>query len=383
MFKILTLNKISKSGLVHLPTQYYEILDNCNEPDGILVRSADMHNMSLSDSTQAIARAGAGVNNIPIPNCTEKGIVVFNTPGANANAVKELVISALLLSSRKIYQGINWCQSLKNNENVKDVPKEVEKGKAAFAGCEIYGKKLGVIGLGAIGLLVANVGLALGMEVIGYDPFIYPEGNFAKVSEPKDIYEKCDYICLHVPLNQETKNMLNSATIGLMKDGVKIINLSRGDLVDNSAIIHAVKTGKVSCYVTDFPNGELLGYDNIITIPHLGASTPESEENCAAMAAVQLKDFLEFGNIKNSVNFPDCYLPHSGNQRLIILYKDKSAALDKINNILNHVVITNKTIASNGEHASAIFEFKSDNEKQILNDLKQIPEVLSVRIKGN
>ncbi len=381
MFKIVTLNKISQNGLVHLPAEKYEISDKDTNPNGILVRSADMHETELPESLLAVARAGAGVNNIPIDKCTDKGIIVFNTPGANANAVKELVIAALMLSSRKIVQGINWCQSLKDNNEVKDVAKEVEKQKAAYAGTEIMGKKLGVIGLGAIGLMVANAGVALGMEVVGYDPFIVPEGNFTKVSDPQEIYKNCDYISLHVPLNAETKKMVNDETLAMMKDGVKIINASRADLVDSTAVKNALNSGKVSCYVTDFPTEEVLGCENLITIPHLGASSEESEENCAYMAAVQLKDYLEKGNIKNSVNFPNCYLPDSGNKRLAVLYKDKSAALDKITEIAAKADVVDKAVASNGNNACALFEIKSTGD--IAQELKQIPEVLSVRVLGD
>ena len=322
MFAIQKLNNISSKGLTLFPTEKYEIASGLSDPDAIILRSYSMHEMELPVRLKAVARAGAGVNNIPVDKCSQKGIVVFNTPGANANAVKELAIASLLISSRKIVQGINWVQTQKGKQD--EVPQLVEKGKSNFDGPEISGKKLGVIGLGAIGVMVANDAIALGMNVMGYDPFISIESawglssSVVKADSPDQIFASCDYITIHVPLNDKTKGLINGRRIDMMKDNVRIINLSRGGLVINKDMISAVRSGKVACYITDFPEDELLGEDNIICVPHLGASTPESEENCAVMAVKQLKDFLENGNIRNSVNFPECVLMRSGDNRIIV-----------------------------------------------------------------
>jgi D-3-phosphoglycerate dehydrogenase len=322
MFKVLTLNKISKAGLQHLPTSNYEILDNCENPDGILLRSFAMHDMELPASLLAVGRAGAGVNNIPIDKCSEKGIVVFNTPGANANAVKELIICGLLMASRKIHEGINWCQGLAQDGTVA---KAVEAGKGEFTGPEIMGKKLGVIGLGAIGKLTAQAAHALGMEIIGFDPSYNGSlGDILKHVDNLDaLYSECDYISLNVPATAQTKGMINSSAIAKMKDGVRIVNAARAELVNNEDIKVAIESGKVSCYVTDFPVDEVLGTKGIITIPHLGASSPESEENCAHMAGIQLKDYLETGSIINSVNFPNTgSLGAVSGKRICVLHKN-------------------------------------------------------------
>ena len=333
MYDILTLNKISQIGLKELDDKYV-ISDSCENPDGIIVRSAAMHDFAFSDKTVAVARAGAGVNNIPVEDCTKKGIVVFNTPGANANAVKELVVAGLMLTSRRVAAAYDWCKTLKGEG--ENVGKLVEKGKSQFAGPEILGKTLGVVGLGAIGRLVAVAASNLGMKIVGYDPYF----NEAFKSElPADteyvdsldaIYEKADYITLHLPCTKDTKGMINADTFAKMKDGVRILNFARGELVNGADMAEAVKSGKVAAYVTDFPSDEVIGVENVTALPHLGASTPESEENCAYMAAVEIREYLEKGNIKNSVNFPNVELAGDG-ERLAIIHHN---ALNVMNDVL-------------------------------------------------
>ena len=324
MFNVQTLNKISKIGLSRLGDNY-NIADDVQNPDAVLVRSAAMHDMELPESLLAIARAGAGVNNIPLDKCSEKGIVVFNTPGANANAVKELVLTGLLLSSRKVVDGIAWAKTLKGNGDA--VGKMVEKGKSQFVGPEIMGKTLGVVGLGAIGILVANAAAALGMDVIGYDPFL-SIGNALKISPCvkyvntlDEVFAASDYITVHVPLTPDTKGVINAANIAKMKDGVRILNFSRADLAVSTDVLAALADKKVSAYVTDFATDDILGADGVIAIPHLGASTPESEDNCARMAADEIKDFLENGNIKNSVTMPAVSMAKSGAARVCVIHK--------------------------------------------------------------
>lgn len=328
MYNILTLNKISKIGLDKLDAAKYTCADSIEAPDAVLVRSASMHEMELDPNTVAIARAGAGVNNIPIPACSEKGVVVFNTPGANANAVKELVLCALFLSSRKVGAAIDWAKTLKGEGDA--VGKLVEKGKSAFAGPEILGKTLGVIGLGAIGAMVAEGAKALGMNVIGYDPFVSEKEGIEIAGDISEIYAKSDYISLHLPLNDGTRGMINADTLAAMKDGVRILNFARGELVDSKAIIAALESGKAAAYVTDFPNDEQLCVEGITAIPHLGASTPESEENCAAMAAQELADYLEKGVIKNSVNLPNAALPEAFECRTCFIHKEDDGFGSKV-----------------------------------------------------
>lgn len=327
MYQILTLNKISKIGLDKLDAAKYNCADDIAAPDAVLVRSASMHEMELDAKTVAIARAGAGVNNIPVADCSEKGVVVFNTPGANANAVKELVLCALFLSSRKIGAAMDWCKTLKGEGDA--VGKLVEKGKGSFAGPEILGKTLGVIGLGAIGALVAEGAKALGMNVIGYDPFVAEKEGIEVVDDVAEIYAKSDYISLHSPLNDSTRGMINAETLATMKDGVRILNFARGELVDSDAILAALESGKAGAYVTDFPTDAQLCAPGVTAIPHLGASTPESEENCAAMAAVELADYLEKGIIKNSVNLPNAPLPESFESRTCIIHKEDDGVAAK------------------------------------------------------
>ena len=340
-FKIQTLNKIAACGLNQLDRDNYEIASEINNPDAILVRSADMHSMALSESVKAVARAGAGVNNIPIPELTEKGVVVFNTPGANANAVKELVILGLLLSSRPAIYANAWANGLAGKGD--EIPDLAEKGKSQFVGPEIKGKTLGVIGLGAIGAMVANTAIQLGMKVIGYDPFLSINAawsldrNVQHSETLEGIYKNSDYITIHVPQTNDTKGMINASTIKQMKDGVRILNIARGGLVNNADMLEAINSGKVACLVTDFAAEELLNKKNIIVLPHLGASTPEAEDNCAIMAAAQLKDFLENGNIVNSVNFPktvtDNPIPKGGT-RLCISHKNIPDTISKFTTIL-------------------------------------------------
>ncbi len=340
-YKIQTLNKIAAVGLNQLDRDNYEVATDINNPDAILVRSADMHEMEISDNIKAVARAGAGTNNIPIPEMTEKGVVVFNTPGANANAVKELVMLSLLLSSRHAVDANKWANALAGKGD--EIPDLAEKGKSQFVGPELKGKTLGVIGLGAIGYMVANLALKFGMEVIGYDPYLSVQAALnldhnVKIAETLDtVFAKSDYITIHVPQTNDTKGMINASAIKNMKNGVRIINIARGGLVNNADVLEAIKSGKVACMVTDFAAEELLNQPNIIVLPHIGASTPEAEDNCAIMAAKQLKDFLEKGNIVNSVNFPktvtDNPIP-AGGTRLCISHKNIPDTISKFTTIL-------------------------------------------------
>mgnify|MGYP002511710726 FL=1 len=334
MYNVLTLNKIAAIGTDKFDTAKYVVTDNCDAPEAIMVRSAKMHDMEMKDNLLAIARAGAGVNNIPVDKCAEQGIVVFNTPGANANAVKELAICGLLLASRKVPEAMNWAQTLKGNGD--EVGKMVEKGKSNFGGCEIMGKTLGLIGLGAIGGKLANIAISLGMNVIGYDPFLSVGAALSLKPQVKvtanvaDIYANADYISLHLPYNAETKDTINKETIAQCKDGVKLLNFARGELVNSADIVEAVNSGKVSRYIVDFPCDEVLGVDNIIAIPHLGASSEESEDNCAVMAADELIDYIENGTIKNSVNFPNAELAKTGDALVCVLHKNIPALISQI-----------------------------------------------------
>lgn len=333
MYNILTLNKIAAVGTDKFDKAMYTVSDNTAEPTAIMVRSAKLHDMEMPESLLAIARAGAGVNNIPVDKCAEQGIVVFNTPGANANAVKELAICALLLSSRKITEAAAWAASLKGTP---DAPKTVEGGKSKFAGPEILGKTLGIIGLGAIGGKIANAAVALGMKVIGYDPYL--SVNAALMLEPavkvtadvNEIYKNCDYISIHIPYMPSTKNTIDAEQIAMMKDGVRLINLARGELINSEEVIKAIKAGKVAKYVTDFADDTVLGEENVIVLPHLGASTPESEDNCAVMAADELMDYIERGTIKNSVNFPNAELAKTGDHLVCVLHKNVPALISQI-----------------------------------------------------
>lgn len=385
MFDILTLNKIAACGLDQLDSTKYNITDDATKDvDGIILRSFAMHDMELPKSLKAVARAGAGTNNIPIDKCSEQGIVVFNTPGANANAVKELVLAGLFLASRDVVGGINWANTLTGD----DVAKQVEKGKSNFAGSEVQGKTLGIIGLGAIGVLVANAARHFGMNVIGYDPYLSVDAawrlshHITKAKSTDEIYEKSDYISIHVPLTDETKRSINKDTIAKMKDGVKILNFARGELVDNDAIKAAIASGKVSSYVVDFPNGEVLNEKGIIAIPHLGASTSESEDNCAVMAAQEISNYLETGDIVNSVNFPNCSLPISGKGRICILHKNVPTMLTQFTNMFAE---SNQNIAdlinkSKKELAYTIINSDEIITDEIVDKIKAIDGVLRVRI---
>ncbi len=375
MYNVLTLNKIAAVGTKRLGDNY-----NCGEvenPDAVLVRSASMHDMEFADNLLAIARAGAGTNNIPKDKCSAQGICVFNTPGANANAVKELVLTGLLLSSRKVVEGIEWAKTLKGTGD--DMGKLVEKGKGQFVGPEITGKTLGVVGLGAIGILVANVAVAVGMDVIGFDPFL-SEANKAKLDPAvqimgsnEEVMENCDYLSIHVPLLPDTKDMVDADMIAKMRDGVRILNYSRDGLVNSDALLDALKSGKVAKYVTDFGNDKILGEENVIVIPHLGASTPESEDNCAVMACNQIKDYIENGNIVNSVNLPALSVPRNGSRVTVI---SKADADVKSVSIAGMTGFNTKT---RGEYAYTIIDGATQEDAD---KLAAVDGVIKVRFIG-
>ena len=386
MYDILTLNKISKTGLERF-TDEYQYGDAVENPQGIMVRSASMHEMEMPQSLLAIARAGAGVNNIPVDQCTEKGIVVFNTPGANANAVKELVLAGLLISSRKVTQGMAWAQGLKGQGDA--VGKAVEKGKSAFVGPEIKGKKLGVIGLGAIGILVANAARSLGMEVHGYDPYISVDSAWGLSRAVKhsltldDIFETCDYITVHVPQTPDTKNMINKDSIAKMKDGVRILNFARCGLVNSADVVAAIEAGKVAAYVTDFPSDDLLGVDGVIAIPHLGASTPESEDNCARMAADELMAYLSDGNIINSVNFPALSSPRAaGCSRVCVFHKNIPSMLSQVTKLLSDkgVNIENMQSKSRKDVAYTVLDCAGQVGQDALESLVDSEGIIRIRV---
>ena len=384
MYNILTLNKIAACG-TDLFDEKYTVSDNAADPDAIMVRSAKMHDMEFGKNLLAIGRAGAGVNNIPVDKCAEQGIVVFNTPGANANAVKELVLTALLISSRRVPDALVWAQGLKGNGS--EVGAMVEKGKSQFAGPEIKGKTMGVIGLGAIGILVANAAISLGMKVVGYDKFLSVNAalrlssKVTTVSDPKDVYAQADYITIHVPYNPETKGTVNAESIALMKDGVRIINLARGELADNDAVIAGLESGKIAAYVTDFPSDDILGVKNVIALPHLGASTPEAEDNCAVMAAEELIDYLENGNIKNSVNFPNASMDAVGT-KVCVLHKNVPSVISEITSVFgkDNINIENMVNASRKENAYTMIEASGDITDKIVTDLEAVENVIRVRV---
>lgn len=385
MYNILTLNKISANGIKNFSNEY-KISDSVKNPDAILVRSASMHEMEIPKETLAIARAGAGVNNIPIDKCSENGVVVFNTPGANANAVKELVLCGLFLASRKIVPAIDWVKAtLRGDENFS---KSVEKGKSAFAGPEIKGKKLGVVGLGAIGVLVANSANSLGMEVYGYDPFLSVDAawNLSRsvkhVTNLDEIFSTCDYITLHVPLTDDTRGIINTINIAKMKDSVRILNFARGELVDTNDIIFALSDGKVAAYVTDFGNDALLDADGAIVIPHLGASTPESEDNCAVMAVEQVSDYLENGNITNSVNFPKVSVPRTAKTRVTIIHRNLPNVISRITSAVAEqgINIDNMVNKSRGEYAYTMLDTDTDINNDAVNAISALDEVIRTRV---
>ena len=384
MYQVQTLNKIAKVGTDNLDPALYTLANEVENPDAILVRSAVMHDMPLGDNLKAIARAGAGVNNIPIEACTEKGIVVFNTPGANANGVKELALCSLFLAARNVVGGIEWAKTLTGD----DVAKQVEKGKSQFAGTELKGKTLGVIGLGAIGGMVANVAVHLGMKVIGCDPFLSVEAawnlnhHVVKAASYDEIFEKADYITLHVPATKDTKGMINASSIATMKDGVRLINLSRADLVNAADVAEAMKSGKMAAYVTDFPTAEVLDIPGVVAIPHLGASTEESEDNCAVMAALELDDYLQNGNIKNSVNFPPVSMPRSTDCRICLFNANVPETITAFTKIIGEGGrnIENMMNKSKGDVAYTIMDVAGDVDDATIAKLQALDGVLRVRV---
>jgi len=386
MYKIQTLNEISDVIHQHLSAEQYLIAKEEPVPDGILVRSADMHCLTLPDSLLAIARAGAGTNNVPVDECNKRGIVVFNTPGANANAVAELVVCGLMLGSRNIAGGIAWVQTLKGKG--ADVPKLVEKGKNQFVGPEVRGKILGVVGLGAIGAIVANTAAqGLGMEVIGNDPFISVESAWSlsrsikRCNTREEIYGQADYITLHVPLSDKTTHMIDAAAIAKMKQGVHLLNFSRAEFVDTDAMKTALESGKVASYVTDFPTDELIGVKNAVVIPHLGASTPESEENCAHMAAMELREYLEFGQIRNSVNLPEILLGSSEGNRILVIHENVPSMVSAISAAVGsrHINIDNMQNKSRKEMAITVLELDDHPEEALIDEIRALPGVIRVR----
>ena len=385
MAKILKLNAISPVADGEFPAGY-TVSDSVKDPDGIMLRSFNMHEYPLGDSLLAVARAGAGTNNIPIPACSEKGIVVFNTPGANANAVKELVLCELFLGGRKIVDAVDWVKTLKGTEGIS---KAVEKGKSAFVGSEILGKTLGVVGLGAIGVMVANAAEALGMNVIGYDPYLSVQGalhldNRVRTADLDSMLKAADFVTVHVPYTPATDKMFGAEAFAKMKDGAVLINNSRGELVDNAAVLKAVESGKLARYITDFPAEELIGAKNVICVPHLGASTPEAEDNCAAMAARQLVDYLENGNITNSVNFPAVSAPRSSAARVCVMHSNVEGAISKITSVISdaNINIANIVDKSKGDLAYMILDLDSKPNADTVAKLKKPDCVLRVRVFG-
>ncbi len=382
MYNIKTLNKISEAGIEKFNKTKYFCSSTLETPDAIIVRSASMHNIELPDSVIAVARAGAGTNNIPVDEYTEKGIVVFNTPGANANAVKELVILGMLISSRKVKQAIEWCENIKE-DNIESI---IEKEKSTFSGPEIKGKTLGIIGYGAIGRLVAEAAVDLGMNVLAYDPFL-PNNSKIKhgvtVTENiEKIFSVSDYLSLHAPLNESTEELICKSTIGLMKNSVRILNFARGELVNSTDISDALKDKRIAAYVTDFPNSQLIGVDGVIAIPHLGASTPESEENCAVLSALELIDFLENGNIKNSVNMPTVSMTKTGKARVTVIHKNQAKMISTITDTIsrNEINIASFKNKSKGTIAYSIIDCDSNVPSKVLADIESINAVIKVRL---
>lgn len=382
--KVRLMNKISQEGLKRLPADRYEVGEDLDHADAIMVRSASLHDAAFEPELKCIARAGAGVNNIPLDRCSEQGIVVFNTPGGNSNAVKELTIAGLLLASRKIVKGIEWVKTL----DPEGIAKAVEKGKSQFAGPEIAGKKLGVIGLGAIGVQVANAAAALGMDVYGYDPYISVRAAWTlkarihHISELKTIFEECDYITLHLPLMDSTRGMLNEEAFAQMKDDVRIVNFARDALVDEDALAAAIAQGKVAAYVTDFASPKLISLDQVIITPHLGASTPESEDNCARMAANEIRDYLEWGNIRNSVNMPELALNPSARNRICIINRNVPNMVAKIASKLGEcgINIENMANKARGNHAYTIVETNDTIDQAAIEEIRRSEGIIRVRV---
>lgn len=386
MFKIKTLNKIAKPGLDVLQDLGLTVGDAVEAPQGILVRSANMHEYTMNPELVAIARAGAGTNNIPIDRCTQEGICVFNTPGANAEAVKELCICAMLMASRNVLGGIEWVRGIADQGDA--VPKMVESGKSAFVGPELAGKTLGVVGLGAVGAKIANTALELGMRVYGYDPYLSVEaawklsGGVKHALDLETIYKDCDYITLHVPYMPATHHMINAEAFGQMKDGVRLINLARGELVDDAALMEALDSAKVACYVTDFPNGVTAGLPNVVPMPHLGASTPESEEKCAVMAAQELYDYLENGNIRNSVNLPTVQMDRMGQARLCIIHQNVPRTITQFLDLIGgkNINVEHMINKPRGDVAYTIIDTGSDLPQEIVAQIRAMAEVMRVRV---
>lgn len=383
MYRYTCLNPIAQVGLSRFTEEYCRVED-IREADAVLVRSAKMHEMELPDTLQAIARAGAGVNNIPLEKCAEKGIVVFNTPGANANGVKELVFAGMLMAARDIIGGANWVQSQAENP---DIAAATEKEKKSFAGSELQDKKLGIIGLGAIGVQVANAATHLGMEVYGYDPYISVDAawnlsrSIRHINDVEEIYKQCDYITIHVPLMDSTREMINAEAIAKMKPNVVILNFARDLLVDEKAVIEAIEAGKVHRYVSDFPNPVTVGKKGVILTPHLGASTAESEDNCAVMAVKEIKNFLENGNIRNSVNYPNCDLGIcEAESRLAIYHKNVKKMIGRFADVLSDTNIKNMSNTSKGDYAYTLFDLDSAVTEDVVWQLKEIDGVIKVRI---
>lgn len=383
MHKVIKLNAISAAAAPEFGSDY--VFGDFSDPEAILLRSFNMHDYAIPESTLCVGRAGAGVNNIPIDACSQRGVVVFNTPGANANAVKELVICGLFLAGRKIADGIAWAKTLEGKG--ADVGKTVEKGKGAFVGSEIKGKTLGVIGLGAIGAMVANAAIGLGMKVLGYDPYISVDAawnlnsGIKKETDVNEIFKQSDFISLHVPLNDGTRATVNKDTIAIMKDGAAILNFARGELADENAVIEALKSGKLTRYVTDFPTDALLTTENVVAIPHLGASTPEAEDNCAVMVARQVVDFIENGNITNSVNMPNCALPRQGKSRVTVFHRNVKNMLGSITSIIGAegVNISNMLSRAKGDFAYLMLDLDEELSTDALARISELNDVIRVR----
>lgn len=383
MHKVIKLNAISAAAAPEFGSDY--VFGDFSDPEAILLRSFNMHDYAIPESTLCVGRAGAGVNNIPIDACSQRGVVVFNTPGANANAVKELVICGLFLAGRKIADGIAWAKTLEGKG--ADVGKTVEKGKGAFVGSEIKGKTLGVIGLGAIGAMVANAAIGLGMKVLGYDPYISVDAawnlnsGIKKETDINEIFKQSDFISLHVPLNDGTRATVNKDTIAIMKDGAAILNFARGELADENAVIEALKSGKLTRYVTDFPTDALLTTENVVAIPHLGASTPEAEDNCAVMVARQVVDFIDNGNITNSVNMPNCALPRQGKSRVTVFHRNVKNMLGSITSIIGGegVNISNMLSRAKGDFAYLMLDLDEELSTDALARISGLNDVIRVR----
>ena len=386
MYQIKTFNKISPVGLGRFDPEHYTVSDSCSNEDAIVVRSAKLLDYAFSPNLLAIARAGAGVNNIPLDRCSQSGIAVFNTPGANANAVKELVLCAMLIGSRDVDGAIRWVRD--QVDAGIDVTTVVEKGKSAFIGPEIYKKTLGVIGLGAIGSLVANVALSMGMDVYGYDPFLSVDNalrldrHIHVVKDIRELYKRADYVTVHIHYTPQTEKMIDADAISSMKRGVRFINLARGEIVDDDAMLSALDTGKVAAYITDFPNNRIVKAPHVIAMPHLGASTPESEQNCAVMAVDELRDYLENGNIRNSVNLPNVTLERSGVMRLCVIHRNIPAMLANITTLLakDGANVENLSNKSKGDYAYTLVDLNTRVDDSVIEDVRNLPNVVRVRV---